>query len=51
MLEIDFTIGKQFPLRIMKYIKCLFYSLPFYAIQMINPFLDSRISANHDKVD
>ena len=25
--------------------------LPFYATQIINPFLNSRISANHDKVE
>ena len=25
-------------------------SLPFYATQIINPILNSRISANHDKV-
>ena len=25
--------------------------LSFYATQIINPFLNSRISANHDKVD
>ena len=26
-------------------------TLPFYATQMINPFLNSRISVNQDKVD
>ena len=26
-------------------------SLPFYAINMINPLLNSRISTNHDKVE
>ena len=31
----------------MKYTKCL----PFYANQIINPFLNSRFSKNHDKVD
>ena len=35
----------------MKYSKCLSYPLPFYPTQTINPFLDSRISANHDKVE
>ena len=25
--------------------------LPFYATQIINPLLNSRISANHNKVD
>ena len=25
--------------------------LPFYATQIINPFLNSRSSANHDKVE
>ena len=43
-------IEKQLPLWIIKYIKCLIYPLPFYAIQIINPFLNSRISLNHDKV-
>ena len=47
----DFTIEKQFLSQIMKYsIKCLSYPLPFYATQIINPFLSSRFSDNHDKV-
>ena len=33
----------------MKYGKCLSYPLPFNATQIINPFLDSMISANHEK--
>ena len=28
-----------------------FTPLPFYASKIINPFLNSRILANHDKVD
>ena len=28
-----------------------FISLTFYAVEVINPFLNSRISANRDKVD
>ena len=35
----------------MKYIKCLLYPIPFYATEIVNPFHNSRISANHDKVD
>ena len=33
----------------MKYTKCI--SPPFYAIQIINPFLNLIISANHDKIE
>ena len=29
--------------------ECLSNPLPFYANQITNPFLNSRISANHDK--
>ena len=32
--------------RVMKYNKCLSYPLSFYATQIINPFLNSRISDN-----
>ena len=35
----------------MKYSKCLSYPLPFYATQIFSLFLDSRISANNDKVE
>ena len=35
----------------MKYIKYLSYRLPFYATQIINPFLNSRISDTHDQKD
>jgi hypothetical protein len=35
---------------IIKYSKCLSYPLPFYATQVNNPFFNSRISSNHDKV-
>ena len=34
---------------IMKYRKCLSYTFPFYSTQIVKPFLNSRISANHDK--
>ena len=34
-----------------QYSKCLSYPFPFYATQIINPFPNSRISANHDKVE
>ena len=46
-----FIIEKQLQRRILKYTKCLSYPYSFHAIQMINPFLNSRISANYDKVD
>ena len=42
-------IEKQSPRWIISY--QMFFIPPFYATQMINPFLDSRISDNHDKVD
>jgi hypothetical protein len=35
----------------MKYTKCLSTLLPLYATQMISPFCNSRISANHGKVE
>ena len=45
----DCIIEKHLPHWIIKYIKCLSYPLPFYTTQKINPFLNSRISANHEK--
>ena len=33
----------------MYYSECVYYPLPFYATQIINPFLTSRISANLGK--
>ena len=42
-------IEYQLPRKIMKYSKYLSCPLPFHAIQIINPFLNSRITANHDK--
>ena len=47
----DFTIEKQILPNILLFSKCPFYPLHFYATQMINPFLDSMISANHGKVE
>ena len=47
----DFKIEKQLPRRNMKYIKCLLYPLPLYATKIINPFPNSWISANPDKVE
>ena len=44
-------IEKQLLHLIMKYTHCLSHPLPFYATQRINPFLNSRISANHDKME
>ena len=37
--------------QIMKYTKCLSYPLPFFANWLNNPFLNLRISANHDKMN
>ena len=31
--------------------KYLLYPLPFYTAKLIDPFLNSRISANHDKIN
>ena len=39
------------PCQIRKYTKCFSYPLSFYATQIVNPFINTRISANHDKVD
>ena len=44
-------IEHQLPLKIMKYSKYMSCPLPTHAIQIINPFLNSRITANHDKVE
>ena len=46
-----FIIEQQLPRQIMKYTKYLSYPFSFYATQIICPFLNSSISANHDKVD
>ena len=40
----------QLPRWIMKCSECLLIPLPFFATKIINPFLNSRITANHDKV-
>ena len=47
----DFIIEKELPHWIMKCSKSLSCLLPFYATQMIKPFLNSRLSANHDNGD
>ena len=49
----EFIIEKQLPLRIIKFTKCLAYPLPLYTTQIVNPcpFLNLRVSANHDKSD
>ena len=44
-------MGYQLQRENIKYIKYLSYPLPFYATQIISPFLKSRISANQDKVE
>ena len=40
-----FTIDQQNPRHIVHYGECLSTPTPFYATQIINPFLTSRISA------
>ena len=42
-IQRDFKLKKQIPLR-----KCPSYPLTFYGTQIINPFLSSMISANHN---
>ena len=44
-------IEYQLPREMMKYSKYLSYPRHFYATQIINPFLNYRISANHDIVE
>ena len=34
----------------MKYGQTLLYPFPFYATKIINPFLNSRIAINYDKM-
>ena len=41
----------QLPLGVKKYSEYLSNPLPFFETQMIYPFLNTRISANYDKVD
>ena len=43
----DFIIEKQIGRHFVQYTKCLSIPLPFYATQIINPFLNQLISANH----
>jgi hypothetical protein len=48
----DFTIEKQLPRFIMKKKANVFHTpLPFFATQITITFLNSRISANNDKVE
>ena len=42
-------IGQQIAWLFEHYSECLSNPLPFYATQIIHPFLNSSISANHDK--
>ena len=42
-------IDQQKARNFVHYSECLSNPLPFYATQIINPFLTSRISANHNK--
>ena len=44
-------IEYQLPRTIMKYSKCLSYPTSILCNQMIIPFLNSSISANHDKLE
>ena len=51
-LEIDkryFMIDQQIAQHFVHYSKCLYHPLLFFATQIIIPFLNSKISANHDK--
>ena len=45
----DFKIEKQVLRHCVQYSECLSIPLPYYATQIISPFLISMISANHDK--
>jgi hypothetical protein len=45
----DLTIEKQLPRWIMKYSKYLAYTPFLLATQIVNTFLNSRISAKHDE--
>ena len=45
----DYTLEKQKSLNVVKFSKCPSSPLPFYGTQIINSFLSSMISANHDK--
>ena len=47
----DFIIEKQLPRRIRNTQNDIHTPLPLYATSLIIPFLNSRISANHDKVE
>ena len=46
----DFAIEKQIACYFVRYSTCLSNPIPFYVIQIINPFLDSIISANYEKI-
>ena len=45
-----FIVEQQLSRYFEHYSECLYHPLPFYATQITNHFLSSRISANHDKV-
>ena len=45
----DLMIEKQIARHFVQYTKYLSYPLSIYATKIINPFLNSRIVANHDK--
>ena len=47
--KIYFIIDQQIARHFVQYSECLSHPLPFYATQIINPFPNSRISANHEK--
>ena len=44
-----FIIDQQIARNFVQYSECLSNLLPNYETQIINPFLNSMISANHDK--
>ena len=45
----DFIIEKHTARHFVQYCECLSTLLHFYATKIVNPFLNSRISAIHDK--
>ena len=44
-----FMIDQQIARHFVHYSEYIYHPLPFYTTKIINPFLNSRISANHDK--
>ena len=44
-----FIINQQIARHFVQYSECLYHPLPFYVTPIINSFLTSGITANHDK--